>query len=148
MSLEKNKAIVRRFMEEFNKRNLAIIDELVAPDYVDHDHQLRGREVLKQFMTNELKGFPDFRMTIEDMTAEGDKVWVRFKETGTHTGEYFGLVPTGKKFAITAVHIFRIINGKVAEDVFSVSDDLKFYRQLGVIEPTEEAKKLFPRDLS
>ena len=148
MSLEKNKAIVRRFMEEFNKRNLAIIDELVAPDYVDHDHQLRGREVLKRFMTNELKGFPDFRMTIEDMTAEGDKVWVRFKETGTHTGEYFGLARTGKKFAITAVHIFRIVNSKIVEDIFSISDDLKFYKQLGVIEPTEEAKKLFPRDLS
>lgn len=82
MSLEKNKAIVRRFVEEFNKRNLAIIDELASPDYVDHDHQLRGLEGLKQLMTIEFKGFPDFHMTIEDMIAEGDRVWVRFKETG------------------------------------------------------------------
>ena len=148
MSLEKNKTIVRRFVEEFNKRNFAIIDELVSPDYVDHEHQLRGLEGLKQFMTIEFKGFPDFRMTIEDMIAEGDKVWVRFRETGTQTGEYCGLAPTGKKFAITAVHNFRIVNGKVVEDIFSVSDDLKFYKQLGVIEPTEKAKKLFPRDLS
>jgi C-1 hydroxylase len=147
MSLEENKAIVRRFVEEFNKRNFPIIDELISPDYVDHEHQLRGLEGLKQFMTVEFKGFPDFRMTIEDMIAEGDKVWVRFRETGTQTGEYFGLVPTGKKFAITAVHDFRIVNGKVV-DVFSVPDDLKFYKQLGVIEPTEKAKKLFPRDLS
>jgi predicted ester cyclase len=146
MSLEKNKAIVRKVIEAFNKRNLALLDKLMAPDYIDHTHQLR-REDVKQYLTVEVKGFPDFHMTIEDIIAEGDKVWVRFKETGTHTGEYRGLAPTGKKFAITAVHNFRIFNGKVAED-FSVSDDLAFYKQLGVIEPTEKAKKLFPEDFS
>ena len=90
-----------------------------------------------------IKSFPDFQSTIEDMIAEGDKVWVRLKETGTNTGEYRGLAPTGKKITITAIHNFRIVNGKVVED-FSVSDDLAFYKQLGVIEPTEKAKKLFP----
>jgi len=147
MSLEKNKAIVRRFIEELNRRNIAIMDELVAPDYVDHTHQLRGLEDVKQSLTMEIKGFPYFHMTIEDIIAEGDKVWVRLKETGTHRGEYCGLAPTGKKFTITAIHNFRIVNGKCVED-FSVSDDLAFYKQLGVIEPTEKAKKLFPKDLS
>jgi len=147
MSLEKNKAIIRKLTEAFNKKNLAILDELIAPDYVDHTHQLRGLENVKQFFTMLIKGFPDFQFTIEDMIAEGDKVWVRFKETGTHKGEYLGLAPTGKKITETAVHNFRIVNGKVVED-FSVSDDLAFYKQLGVIEPTEKAKKLFPKDLS
>jgi len=145
MSLEENKAIVRRFTEEFNKRNLAKLDELIAPDCVDHTHKLRGLEDVKQFFTMLIKSFPDFQSTIEDMIAEGDKVWVRLKETGTHTGEYRGLAPTGKKIAVTAIHNFRIVNGKVVED-FSVSDDLAFYKQLGVIEPTEKAKKLFPKD--
>jgi len=147
MSLEKNKAIVRRFTEEFNKRNLAVLDEFLAPDGVNHTHQLRGLENAKQFFTMLIKGFPDFQFTIEDMIAEGDKVWVRFKETGTHTGDYFGLAPTGKKITVSAVHNFRIVNGKVVES-FSVSDDLAFYKQLGVIEPTEKAKKLFPKDFS
>jgi len=62
---------------------------------------------------------PDFQSTIEDMIAEGDKVWVRFKETGTHPGEYCGLAPTGKKFAITAVHNFRIVNGKLGSAFFA-----------------------------
>jgi len=66
---------------------------------------------------------------------------------GGHTGEYLGLAPTCKKITITAIHNFRIVNGKVVED-FSVSDDLAFYKQLGVIEPTEKAKKLFPKDFS
>jgi len=147
MSLEENKAIVRRFTEEFNKRNLAIFDEVLAPDCADHTHQLRGLKNIKQFFTMLIKSFPDFQSTIEDMIAEGDKVWVRLKETGTHTGEYRGLAPTGKKFNITAIHNFRIVNGKVVED-FSVSDDLAFYKQLGVIEPTEKGKKLFPKDFS
>jgi C-1 hydroxylase len=146
VSLERNKQIVRRFVEEINKRNLAILDELVSPDYVDHEHQLRSLEGLKQLMTIEFKGFPDFHITIEDMVAEGDKVWVRLKETGTHKGEYFGLAPTGRKFAITSIHNLRITDGKFVED-FSVSDDLRFFERLGVIETTEGGKELFPRDL-
>jgi len=145
MSLEKNKAIIRKWTETCNKKNLAAFDELIAPDVVDYTHQIRGLENIKQLFTMLIKGFPDFQFTIEDMIAEGDKVWVRFKETGTHKGEYLGLAPTGKKIAVTAVHNFRIVNGKVVED-FSVSDDLAFYKQLGVIEPTEKAKKLFPKD--
>jgi len=147
MSLEKNKAIIRKLIEAFNKKNLTLFDELISLNYVDHTHQIRGRKNLKQFFTMLIKGFPDFQFTIEDMIAEGDKVWVRFKETGTHKGEYLGLAPTGKKFIEAAVHNFRIVNGKVVED-FSVSDDLAFYKQLGVIEYTEKAKKLFPENIT
>jgi len=143
MSLEENKAIVRKVVEEVNKQNLAIIDELVSPDYVDHEHQLRGLEGFKQFMTIEFKGFPDFRMTIEDMIAEGDKVWVRFKETGTHKGEFRGLAPTDKKFTEAAVYISRIVDSKIVEEWYIV-DELDFLKQLGVIEYTEKGKKLFP----
>jgi predicted ester cyclase len=94
-----------------------------------------------------IKGFPDWHTTIEDIIAEGDKVWVRFKATGTHTGEYRRLAPTGKKITATSVNIYRIVNGKVVE-VWRVSDLLDFYKQLGVIEPTEKGKELFPEDVS
>ena len=83
MSLEENKAIVRRFIEIYNKRNLDLIDDLVAPDYVDHTNKV-SREGLKQLFNMALKAFPDWHETIEDIIAEGDKVWVRVKVRG-HT---------------------------------------------------------------
>jgi len=77
MSLEKNKAIIRSLFEALNKQNLALLDELIASDFVVN---------AKQFMTPLWKGFPDLHVGIEDIIAEGDRVWVRVKETGTHTG--------------------------------------------------------------
>jgi len=150
MSLEKNKAIVRRLFEAENKRNLSLMDELMASDYVDNALQLRSREEYKQVFTMTLKGFPDYHDTIEDITAEGDKVWVRFKGTGTHTGEYqeylpsigkITLAPTDKKITLTGVVIYRIVRGKIAEKESGIYDMLDFYKQLGVIEYTEKAKK-------
>ena len=111
MSLEKNKAIVRRFIEEFNKRNLAILDELIAPDYVDHDRKVRGRETDfnhgKQAVAKILKDYPDLHTTIEDIIAEGDKVWYLEKDTGTDS--------SGKKMDATSLFILRIVNGKFVE---------------------------------
>ena len=154
MSLEENKAIIRRLIEAENKHNVALLDEFIAPDFVDAPNtpfEMRGLESYKQFETNVIKGFPDFQETIEDIIAEGDKVWVYFRFTGTHTGEWnlFGipLAPTGKKITWTGVNIWRIVEGKVVERK-SVRDILDFLRQLGIIEPTEKAKKLFPEDVS
>jgi len=147
MSLEKNKATVRRFIEELNKRNLAALDELIAADYFDPSLQVRSLEAYKQLLTMFLKGFPDWHETIEDIIAEGDKVWVLEKVTGTHTGEYRGLSPTGKKFTETCVLIWRVVDGKIVEKESGVYDSLDFLKQLGVIEYTEKAKKLFPEDV-
>jgi len=149
MSLEENKAIVRKWVEATNKRNLSALDELIAPDFFHPTWQLRGAEGFKQFYAMFLKGFPDCHETIEDIIAEGDKVWHRFKTTGTHTGEFeFGkitLAPTGKKFTMTGVNFWRIVDGKVVEKE-GVYDQLGFFKQLGVIEYTEKGKKLFPED--
>ena len=146
MSLEENKAVVRRWFEATNKQNLAVLGELIAPDFYHHTTQLR-REAFKQYLTMLFKGFPDWHLTIEDIIAEGDKVWIRFDITGTHKGEYRGLASTGKKITAKSVNIYRIVNGKVVE-VWRVSDLLDFYRQLGVIEYTEKAKEFFPEVVS
>ena len=150
MSLEENKAIVRRWIEELNRRNLAVLDELVAPDFFHPTWQLRGPEGYKQFFTMMLKGFPDLHETVEDIIAERARVWHRFECTGTHTGEFgFGpirLAPTGKSVTWTGVNFWRIVDGKVVEKE-SVYDMLDFLKQLGVIEYTEEAKKFFPKDV-
>ena len=144
MSSEDNKAIVRRFIEGYNKRNMDVFDDLVAPIYFDHLFQQQGRENFKQLFTMAFKGFPDWYEAIEDIIAEGDKVWVRVKATGTHTGEWdlFGvpLPPTGKKVTMSMVFIWRIVNGKLVEG-WEVDDNLDFLKQLGVIDYTEKGKE-------
>lgn len=97
MSLEENKAIILRLMEAFNMRNTALLDELVAPNFVEHILKLQGRESIKQVETMFHTGFPDFHGTGEGIIAEGDKVWIRVNYTGTHKGDYLGTAPTGKK---------------------------------------------------
>lgn len=151
MSLEENKATVRRFIEAYNNRNLDLFDDLVAPDYVDHTHQQQGRESFKQLFTLAFDAFPDWHEHIEDIIAEGDRVWVCVNATGTHTGEWnlsgVPLPPTGKKVAMTMVFIWRIANGKLAEG-WEVDEDRDFLKQLGVIEYTERGKALFPEDVA
>ena len=143
MSLEENKAVVRRWIEAYNKRNLDF-DEFIAPDYFDHTNQV-GMEGLKQLFDMGLKAFPDWHETIEDIIAEGDKVWVLLTYTGTHTGEFMGLAPTGNKITTKGVDIYRIENGKLAE-YWNVTDFVRFFRPIGAIEYTEKGKKLFPED--
>jgi len=145
VSAEENKAIVRRFMEAYNNRQLDIFDELVAEDYIDHVFEQRGREYLRQLFTMAFEAFPDWYEAIEDIIAEGDRVWVRVKATGTHTGEWnlFGaqLPPTGKKTTMMMVFIWRIADGQLAEG-WEVDDNLEFLKQLGVVEYTEVGKPI------
>jgi predicted ester cyclase len=140
--------------EAENKRNLSILDELIAPDFVEGRNtpfELRGPEGYKQFAGMLFKAFPDWQETIEDIAAEGDKVWVHVNETATHTGEWnflgVALAPTGKKITYTAVNIWRVVDGKIVERK-TVHDLLAFLTQIGLFEPTEKGKKLFPADVT
>ena len=126
-----------------NKRNLAITDEFIAPNYIDHTNQVRGPEGVKQFITQLLNSFPDFHVNIEDIIAEEDKVWVCLLYTMTHTGEYRSIAPTKKKITERSVYIYRIVEGKVVEGR-AVSDELDFLKKLGLIEYTQKGKKLLP----
>ena len=146
MSLEENKAIVRRLIEAENKRNWDAFDEVMAPDFVVSGTPTGGRQIYKQACKRFIKAFPDFHGTIEDIIAEGDKVWVRGKYTGTHKGEHFGLAPTGKKVTMTAVAIYRIVDSKVAEMWTLIGMD--FFKGIGAIKYTEKGKKLFPEYVS
>jgi predicted ester cyclase len=142
MSLEENKAIVRRLYDAFNKHNWDLLDDLVAPEYFDHTRQLRGLETLKQQMKLGRLAFSDYHETIEDIIAEGDKVWVLITYTAAHTGDFFGLAPTGNKLAAPGVDIHRIVDGKVLE-YWNVTNTLDWFIQLGVIEYTEKGKEFF-----
>ena len=139
--MEKNKAIVRRFIEAYNKHDLTSIEDFIAPDYFDPDYpQLQELEELKQMMKLFFIAFPDFHETIEDIIAEGDKLWVLLTYTGTHTGEGLGIAPTGKKITCVAVDIYRIVNDKIGWGRRFPTPDLAFFKQLGVIEYTEKGK--------
>ena len=135
MSIEENKAIARREGEEYNKRNVAIVDELCASNYVKHaagGQEIRGPEGAKQFLTMLLTAFPDFHITIEDMVAEGDRVVTRLTFTGTHQGDLMGIAPTGKQVMWTAINIHRIVGGKFVE-TWQEGDALGLMQQLGAI---------------
>ena len=148
MSLEENKAVVRKVTEAENKKDLTVLDELIAPDYVDYTLQLKGPQGYKEFLTVLFKAFPDWHETIEDLIAEGDKVCVRLTiNTGIHTGEFRGIAPTGKKSTHKTIQIWQIIDGRITKKE-SIYDQLDFLRQLGIIEYTEKGKKLFPEDVS
>ena len=144
MSLEKNKEIVRGFIDAYNARKLDLVDDFVAPDYIDHEKNI-GREGLKQLIAMGVNAFPDWYETVEDIIAEGDKVWVLLSYTGTHKGEFMGLAPTDKKIESKAVDIYRIVNGKLAE-YWNVTDNLNIFKQVGAVEITEKGKQLFPEE--
>ena len=146
LSIEKNKAIFRRFIEAYNEHDLDLLDDLIAPDYVDPDYpQLKDLEGLKQMMKMAFMAFPDYQETIEDIIAEGDKVWILLSYTGTHKGEFMGLSPTNKKLISLAVDMYRFENGKIVWGKRVPTPDLAFFKQLGLIEYTENGKKLFQK---
>ncbi len=132
MSLEENKAIIRSLYDADNKKDWAILDELISPNFFEVTLKLRGPEAYKKFTYDFFKDFSDWYETIKDSIAEGDKVWVYVKGTGTHTGEFLGLASTGKKITIVMVQMWRLIDGKVVEKQ-SVADELEAYKQAGVI---------------
>ena len=141
---EPNKAIVRRLIEElWNKGNLSLADELFAPNYEHHDASTldfgRGPESEKKRATLYRAAFPDLRLTIEEIIAEGEIVMTRWSCRGTHKGDLSGIAPTGKQFNISGVTIARLANGKLAEGWVNW-DALGLMQQLGVVHELGRAK--------
>ena len=140
MSTEQNKALVRRLMEEvFNRGNTSLVDELFAPDFVEHEELPPGippgREAVKQLPTIFRRAFPDFKITIDEVIAESDKVVVRSTWStwsGTHKGEFMGIPPTGKSVSFGVIDIIRIAGGKFVEH-WGQMDNMGMMQQLGVI---------------
>jgi steroid delta-isomerase-like uncharacterized protein len=134
MSTARNKALVSRFLDEvYNKGNLDVADELVAADYLSHnelDFEVLGPRGIKDAAIKQRSAFPDLVTTIDDLIAEGDKVVVRGHDEGTHRGEFMGLPPSGARFKITWIDIFRVNEGKLAEAWLETNVE-SFKRQLG-----------------
>lgn len=139
MSLEENKALVRRFFEEgWDKNNPDVFDEVCAADFTNPSiPDLSGPALPKQSLARVRASLPDYRCTIEEMIAEGDKVVTHVTHRGTQDGEWEGLPPTGKQVEWQAVAIFRIAEGRIAERA-NITNMPTVMWQLGVIPPWEE----------
>ncbi len=141
---EGNKFVIRRSFEElWNKGNLSVADELFTPNYAHHDPSTpdvgRGPESEKKRATLYRTAFPDLRLTIEDIIAEGETVMARWSCRGTHKGDLSGLAPTGKQVTISGVSIARFTGGKMAEDWVNW-DALGLMQQLGFVPELAKAK--------
>jgi steroid delta-isomerase-like uncharacterized protein len=133
VSIEANKAVVRRFLEEMNHGNLAIADELLAEDlvrYLPGSAKPVNRATSDKVEVAFYVAFPDLVSTIEEMVAEDDRVTARITARGTHTGSFQGIAPTGRAIVMTEIFIARIRDGKIAE-LRAEADLLGLFQQLG-----------------
>jgi steroid delta-isomerase-like uncharacterized protein len=135
VAVEENKSVVRRYYEAvLNGGEVQALDEMVVPDYEEHDPvpgQGTGRDGIKDRVRILREAF-DPRFTIEDVVAEGDRVVVRWTNTGTHVGEFMGIPPTDRSFTIAGIDIHRIDEGKMAEH-WHVVDLFSQLQQLGLL---------------
>jgi steroid delta-isomerase-like uncharacterized protein len=133
----KIEARTREFYEEVvNAGAIDRMDEFLTEDFVDHE-DFPGispdREGAKQFFSMMRSAFPDFRMEIDDLLAQGDKVAVRFRMTGTHEGEFMGIAPTHKRIDVNGVDFLRIVDEERAAEHWGVLDAMALMQQLGAI---------------
>jgi predicted ester cyclase len=136
MSTEHNKQVVLRWKDEiWNKRNVNIVDELYAPDYIGHiagtPGPIRGREAFKQLVTAYLAAF-DIHLTSQFLIAEGDMVAVYDTIRLKHTGAFQGIPPTRKEATVTSTDIYRIVDGKIVEQ-WTEGNMLDLMQQLGAL---------------
>lgn len=135
-------AYAERFVEEvWNGRDLSLIDEMVAPEYVGHWFDVEAesttvdREGLREFVAGVHEGFSDFRMDVEFVIEQDDMVAVGFTSGGTHDGEFMGIPATGKQGSSPGIFVNRFEDGKIVE-AWAVWDALGVLQQVGVVPKT------------
>jgi|SRR5882762_8362523 len=135
-STEGNKTANHRFYDEvINQKKLAIVDEVAAANYVNHSLPAslpKSRDGLKQFVGAFHAAFSDGYCTIDQMIAEGNTVATRLTFQGTHTGEFQGIAPTGKRVTVPALDMARYEGGKMVEQ-WGGPDQMSLWQQLGAL---------------
>jgi predicted ester cyclase len=140
-SVEQNEAVIRQVLTLIDERKLDEAFELYALDYQYHGpggQELRGRDGIRGLWEVFLVGFPDLRSTIEDIVSAGDKVVLRWRLEGTHTGEFMGVAPTNVEITLGLIEIFRVADGQLVE-AWDQYDRLGLMQQIGAIPMATEA---------
>jgi steroid delta-isomerase-like uncharacterized protein len=145
MSLERNKVVVRRFIEDlWNKRQPTVADDIFSTDCITHQLRSGGdvtmprtSESVKQHVSEWVAAFPDLHITIEQMTAEGDRVMTHCVQRGTHLAPWRGIPASGKVVTIQMIVIHRVVESRIVEDWVLV-DFLGVFQQFGIVPPTAE----------
>lgn len=136
---EANKAVIRKTVEEiWNKGNVSLIPEQIAPDYVAHNAGMpdyRGQDGFREMVTGMRAAFPDLHYAIDNLVCEGDKVVCSCTITGTNTGAMMGVPPTGKKMSVKHTYISTVKDGKSVE-TWALADRLSIFQQLGITPPS------------
>jgi steroid delta-isomerase-like uncharacterized protein len=134
MTEQQARALMDRYMDTMNKTDLALVDEIIAPEFVLRSpflpEPIVGIEGLKALVMNTSKTFSDFSATVEELAVKGDRIWCRFTMKGINTGPLGELPATGKTFHVTGLAITRVVDGKIVEDE-TFWNVLDFYQQLG-----------------
>jgi steroid delta-isomerase-like uncharacterized protein len=131
---EANKAATRRFFERLSAGDLAVIDEVIADNFVDYEEMpgiTPDKAGVRQFFSHARSAFPDFNVDVEDIVAEGDRVVARLTMTGTQRGEFMGIPATSRKVSLPVIDILRFANGKVVEH-WGIMDSGLMMQQLGI----------------
>ncbi len=137
MSDEQNKAIVRRYSDEFvNQKNLDLADAIFADNFTLHDPLIPmpvyGRERFREMLAELIKSFPDFHYTSEEEVWQGDKVVIRWTFRGTHQGEFLSVAPTGKSVTMSGIDLLYLANGRI-ERLRVEANLLSLMQQLGAL---------------
>ena len=133
MAIDGNKDLVRRlYAEVVSAGGTARAGEFVSEDYLDHNAEGAGRGpgVLRAHVEAVRRTFPDFRLRIEDVVAEGDRVVTRVTARGTHRGRWMSIEPTGALVELKGINIDRVVGGKVIEH-WGEADTIGILRQMG-----------------
>ena len=144
--MENNKQLIIKFVEElWNQRKLEIAEDIFDNDCLTFQLRSgepaalspRGPEIIRNHISEWLSAFPDLTFTIEQMISEGDRVSTLLVMDGTHTGQWLGIPPSGKRVNIRMMTIHRIRNGKIIED-WVIVESLGFFQQLGILRATND----------
>jgi steroid delta-isomerase-like uncharacterized protein len=137
-----NEVVVKRWWEElWNQGNLTVADEIVAPDFSDHDPASPwvppGIDGCKTLVTGYRTVFPDIHFTIEQQVAADETVVSHWRCRGTHRGDLMGVAPTGKNIEVEGISILRLQNGKIQHQT-TIWDALGLMQQIGAVPPLGE----------
>jgi steroid delta-isomerase-like uncharacterized protein len=142
MTTVENKKVIAMFVEDvINQGQLDRINDLVVDDFVELDPlpgQQQGREGLKEVIGQIRTAFPDVHWVLDEMVAEGDKVFSRFTWSGTHRGSFLGIRATGRRINVKGVVIDRLMGCKMADSRILI-DNLSMLQQLGALPTAQTA---------